>query len=261
MSGASETGGPPRGDDPGSAVAPEPARVPEARQRWRLTLARTAAVSDRSQREVAEVWEAAILDAGLPVARTADARSRLRIAFGAPLPSGVATDADWLEVVLTERWPRWRVREAVDPRLPEGWSLVELEDVWLGGPPLAGRVAAADYRVELDGTAPDGPDAGSLTEGADRLLAAPTILRDRAKGDRTVTYDLRPLLLDVAVAAAGPPVVLRIRTRIHPELGTGRPEEVVAALGAVTGRPVVVARMTRQRLLLVDDLEAPTEPA
>ena len=50
--------------------------------------------------------------------------------------------------------------------------------------------------------------------------------REREKGNTTVRYDLRPLLVDVGMAATGPPPVLRIRTRFDPVLGTGRPEEV-----------------------------------
>ena len=48
-------------------------------------------------------------------------------------------------------------------------------------------------------------------------------------------YDLRPLLADLRVVTAGPPVVVRVRTRIHPELGTGRPDEVVLALAERLG--------------------------
>jgi radical SAM-linked protein len=205
-----------------------------------------------TQREVAESWEAAILGTDLPVARTGDARSRARIAFGAPLPTGVTAEAEWLEIVLTERWPRWRVREALAPVIPAGWTLVELEDAWLGGPPLAGRVAAADYRARLDPSMAPDPDV--LAAAAGRLLAAQTIPRDRQKGDRVVSYDLRPLVVHIDVDDARPPTI-RLRVRIHPELGTGRPEEVIAALAAEAGAPITVARLTRRRLLLVDELD------
>jgi radical SAM-linked protein len=259
VSDASPTGDPARGasgpardEAPGEAGTP-PAPPPEPRQRWRLTLARDATVADVTQREVADAWEAAILGTDLPVARTADARSRARIAFGAPLPTGVAAEAEWLELVLTERWPRWRVREALAPVIPAGWTLVELEDVWLGGPSLAGRVAAADYRARLDASTV--PEPAALAAAAARLLAAQSIPRDRQKGDRVVSYDLRPLLLDVDVDDTRPPTI-RIRVRIHPELGTGRPEEVIAALAAEAGTAITVAELTRERLLLADELNS-----
>ena len=135
--------------------------------------------------------------------------------------------------------------------MPAGWRLVDLYDVWLAGPPLAGRVAAADYRIALgDPTCRHRrhPARGPMTcSRADRLP------RERSKGGGTVRYDLRPLLVDIAVEP-GPPPIIRVRTRFHPELGTGRPEEVVAAIGDRIGTVLAVDTIVRERLLLVDDL-------
>jgi hypothetical protein len=40
----------------------------------------------------------------------------------------------------------------------------------------------------------------------------------------------------------------------HPELGTGRPEEVVAALGERLGIGLVAGSIVRERVLLTDEL-------
>ena len=42
--------------------------------------------------------------------------ARPRISFGAPLPVGMAADGELIDVVLTERWPVWQVREALTSR-------------------------------------------------------------------------------------------------------------------------------------------------
>jgi radical SAM-linked protein len=212
-------------------------------------VARSADAPELAQREVADGWIRAIEDAGLPVAWTEGARSRQRIAFGAPLPIGVAANAELIDVVLTERWPAWRLREALTGHLPPGWSLVDVQDVWLAGPPLAGRVAAADYRVVLAAGAP----VEGLRVAAADLLAAPRIPRRRPRGDDSVEYDLRPLLIDVSIDE-GPPVTVVTRTRFHPEFGTGRPEEVVAALGDRLGQTLEATSIVRERLVLVEDL-------
>jgi len=228
---------------------------PEARQRWRLVVARAdvAAATEVGQREVADAWLASLESAGMPLARTDGARPRPRISFGAPLPVAMAANGELIDVVLTERWPAWRVREALEGRSPAGWRLVDLHDVWLAGPPLAGRVAAADYRITLAGGGAGDPDA--LRGAARDLLAAARIPRQRAKGSGTVEYDLRALLLDVRVDGNGPPLVVVARTRFHPELGTGRPEEVVAALGDVLGVGLEIDAIVRDRLVLADDLD------
>jgi hypothetical protein len=161
----------------------------------------------------------------------------------------MAANAELIDVVTSERWPGWRVREALADHIPAGWRLVDLHDVWLAGPPLAGRVAAADYRVTLSGDVP----VDALRAAASELLARPRISRQRAKGDDNVEYDLRPLLIDVAIDD-GPPAAVITRTRFHPELGTGRPDEVVAALGDQVRLPLDIAAIVRDRLILAEDL-------
>lgn len=195
-------------------------------------------------------------ESGLPIVVGDPAKPRPRVVFGAPLTVGMPSEGELVEIVLSQRLPAWQVREALSGRLPAGWSVADLADVWLGGPPLAGRVAAADYRVTLGGSSGPGETAGAraLTVAVDALLAAHSLPRERAKGSGTVRYDLRPLLLDVQVAEPGPPVTIRVRTRFHPELGTGRPEEVVLALGELIGSPLAIEAIVRERLLLADEL-------
>ncbi len=196
-----------------------------------------------------------MLEGRLPVAMSDAAVPRPRLSFGAPISGGVEAEAELIDLVLTERVPTWRVREALEARLPAGWSLVDLYDVWLAGPPLAGRVMAADYRIELEPADPDSPlpARDAVVEAIGHLLRARSIPRERAKGGGTVQYDLRPLLADLGLVESSSPVVVRARTRFHPELGTGRPEEVVAALGDALGMALVPARVVRERLLLAGE--------
>jgi Uncharacterized protein conserved in bacteria (DUF2344) len=175
------------------------------------------------------------------------------VAFGAPLPATAEGEAELAEVFLAERVPAWRVREALSGCLPSGHELVAAEDVWLGAPPLPGRVVAAEWRVELQPAGADpGPDPEGLMAAAERILAAPSLPRTRSKGGVDKVYDLRPLLDGIRLAEAtdARPIALLIRTRFRPELGSGRPEEVVAALGEECGTALVVARTVRERLIL-----------
>ena len=218
------------------------------RQRWRLVVSRSADAPRLAGRELSDAWEAAIDATGLPTYRPAG-RTRGRVAFGASLPLGIAADRELVDIFMAEAVPLWRLRDALVGALPDGWRLVDLFDVWVGSPPLAGRVTGADYRIELAGEA----DPGAISAAAQRLLAATTLPRFRAKGESSVPYDLRPLLADVAVVEPGPPVVVRIRGLIHPALGTGRPDEVVGALGDQLGRPLEVRGIVRERLIVADE--------
>jgi radical SAM-linked protein len=231
---------------------PEPPRpaAPEPRQRWRLVVGRGPEAEALSQRDAADAWVAAIEAAGLPAIQGSGDPPRARLAFGAPLPVAMAADGELIDLLLAERWPRWQVREALGPHVPSGWRLIDLADVWLGGPALAGLVAAADYRMTLDGAS-----GADVVGAAQALVDASSLPRRREKGGGTVEYDLRPLLIAVDVVDAGPPVIIRARTRFHASLGTGRPEEVVAALADQLGRPVAVTEIVRERLLLADELD------
>jgi len=231
-------------------VSELPDAAAEPRQRWRLVVARELAASQMTQRDVAAAWTAALADAGLPLVEGGAVRGRSRLSFGAPLPVGMAAERELIDVVLTERWPAWRVREALAHHMPDGWRLIDAFDVWLGGPPLAGRVVAADYRIELAGE----PDPSVLGAAATDLMAATSISRERVKGGSTVSYDLRPLVTSIAIRP-GPPVLVRTRTRFDPELGTGRPEEVVGALGDRLDRALEIAAIVREQLLLAADAD------
>jgi radical SAM-linked protein len=229
--------------DPDTAV--EATAAP--RQRWRLVLARAPDTSGITGRALVEAWEIALERSGLPVHRPAG-RVRGRVAFGAPLQAGIAAERELADILLTDVIPVWRARECLTACVPDGWRLVDLYDVWLGGPPLAGQVAAADYRIELD----DG-ESTVVAAAASSLLAARELPRERQKGTNVVKYDLRPLLAGLAVGK-GSPTVLRVRTRFDPLLGTGRPDEVVAALEEQAGTRLVVHSIVRERLLLADEL-------
>jgi radical SAM-linked protein len=232
---------------------PPPPAAPEPRQRWRLVVGRGPEAEALSQRDAADAWVAAIEASGLPAIRGSADPPRPRLSFGAPLPVAMTADGELIDVLLAERVPRWRVREALEPHLPPGWRLIDLVDVWLGGPALAGLVAAADYRITLDGA--NGVAGADVAGAAQALAGAPSLPRRREKGGASVEYDLRPLLIAVDIVDAGPPVVVRARTRFHPSLGTGRPEEVVAALADQLGRPLAATNIVRERLVLADDLD------
>ena len=245
---------------PGSA--PPKADAPdEPRQRWRLVLRRSPDAARFVQRETIDAFEATLAASGLPLVTSGKARSR--VMFGAPLPAGMAAERELADLVLADRVPVADLRERLAAHLPAGWSLVEAFDVWLGEPSLVSQVVAAEYRVTVDGVDPD-----RLADAVVTLLRAGSLPRRREKGGGSVEYDLRPLVAEISVlagsagadpATADPAtadlagVTTRIRTRMHPELGTGRPEEVVAALATELGRELVVRSIVRERLMLSGD--------
>ena len=201
-----------------------------------------------AQREWQLALEAAVVAAGLPVAVADGPVGRPRVAVAAPLTQGMASEGELVELLLVRRLPVWQVREAIVGALPAGHELLAIEDVWLGEPAIAGRVVGAEYTMPLDWVA-DPASVAAVREAADALLHAAALPRQRTRGDRTVDYDLRPFV-DAVEALDGSPPTLRIRVRHDPEKGVGRPEEVLAELGARSGVSFDPTRLVRTALVL-----------
>ena len=217
----------------------------EVRQRWRLVVRRGEAACELSQRAVETLWEEGLVRAGVPVALTTTGRPRPRIAFAAPVPVGLTAEREPLDVFLVDRLTIADLRTLLHRALPPGHELVDLHDVWIGEPSIAGQVIAADYRVEVAG---DPPALGAAVAA---ILSSGRIDRQRRKGEEGRTYDLRPLIvgLEVRPIDAGS-ALLRMRLRHDPELGSGRPDEVLAALGERLGGEITVRAIVRERLVL-----------
>lgn len=239
----------------------DPALPPTpARQRWRIAFRRRADAPALPQRESIAAWEEGLAASGLPVAAAERGAGRPRLSFGAPLGVGIPAERELVDLFLTEPRRVDEVRDAVAGSVPKGHELVDLHDVWVGAPPLPASVVGLVYRVdvvEADGTR---LDPGALAGAAERLLARSEIPRRRPKGAGTVSYDLRPLLAGIETLSGAGTAGLRIRVRVDPERGIGRPEEVVAALGDELGVVLEGRAIVRERVETADDAPDTTAP-
>jgi hypothetical protein len=213
-------------------------------QRWRLTFARASSAADLAPREQAAAWDAT-LAAAAGDATGAGPADRPRFVPAAPLSTGMSADRELTDLLLARRLRMPDLRETLVDTLPDGHRLVDLHDVWVGEPSLPSQLVAGDYLVGLDG-----PTTG-LDGTVAALLRASSVPRRRQKGDSVVTDDQRPLIIDVRVVA---PDCLWMRLRFDPVLGTGRPEDVIHALGELAGTDLAPVRRHRERLWLRDEL-------
>lgn len=230
----------------------------EARQRWRIRYARDATVAEASQRDESEVWTRA-LGAGFPTIVRSGRRGeaddggpgRPRVALGPALPVGAEADDEPLEFELTDRQTVADVRTRLESVIPPGRRLVHLHDVWIGAPALPALVRDVEYRIEVTGSAP-----GRIAEAAGALLRTDRLERERTRGSRGGRFDLRPLVADVGVdpvPSEGADAIVRFVGRVDPSLGTGRPDDLLAALSEFAGAPLLATRIVRTRVRLADD--------
>ena len=243
----------------GASAAP-PAMAPSPsgpRQRWRLYLRLPAASEPGQHPAGAGAWASLLERGGLPLAMEP---AKSRVVLAAQLPLGIAGEREILDVVLSTRLPIVDVRGLVRAGLPPGVQLVDLHDIWVGAPSASAVVVSADYRVQVSGVAPS-----ALQLAAEALLAASSLPCERRREKKTQAFDLRPLIVSIAVTAALPPAgagsvgqmaLLRARLRHRPD-AVGRAEDLVAALTAPPAPPLDgdlrVLGVVRERLLTGDD--------
>ena len=119
----------------------------DARQRWRVHVARRPAARDVPHRDILAAWEAGLSKAGLPLVLTEGRHPQPRVVFAAPVPVGMLADREPVDLWLTDLRRIHEVRSAVEAAMPDGHLLVDLYDVWIGAPSLPASVEAGDYVV------------------------------------------------------------------------------------------------------------------
>jgi radical SAM-linked protein len=192
--------------------------------RYRITFARDRAIRFVGHLDLAKTWERILRRAGLPVAYSQGFHPLPKITFASALPVGCTSEAEVMDVVLTEPIAPSDMAARLAPALPAGIAIASITEVPLNAPALQAALRWAEYvvTVETDET------REQVESKVQTFLAAPSLMRER----RGKSYDLRPLVLSLTVEAVlASSVQLVMRLLADASAGTGRPDEVLAALG------------------------------
>jgi radical SAM-linked protein len=197
--------------------------------RIRLTFARQEALRYVSHLDMLLVWERTLRRADMPLAYSKGFNPKPRLHQAAALPLGFLSRCEitdvWLEVNKEAPDPDIeQITARVQAAAPPGLKILRSTVVPLTLPALQTQIQSAEYlAVPLDKM-----DASLLSQSVTELQSAETLPRER----RGKPYDLRPLIeaLQVRAGEKNKPVLyMRLAAR---EGATGRPEEVLAAVGA-----------------------------
>jgi len=225
-------------------------RVPEGPppapvvQRIRIRYAKRGRLRFTSHRDFARAFERALRRAAAPMAYSAGFTPHPKISYVGASPTGVASEAEYLEVGLAREVDVEAFRAALDAALPDGLDVVEA--VVAGPGSLAELMVASDWRIELPGVAVEQAQAA-----VDRFLAQDEIAVERMTKNGRRQIDVRAAVITADVSSAAgsggdqPRAIIDVVVRqVTP---TVRPDDVVAALGIVAGLapaapPVAVRR-------------------
>jgi len=206
--------------------------------RCRILYQKTEPLRYTGNLDLQKIWERFLRRADLPVAYSQGFHPQPRIQQAVPLPLGFLSIAELTDIFLDDNnLAPAQVVSSLEAMPYPGIEITSAELVDLSLPSLATRVRSSEYQAEFF----DQVDAAELTTKVTNVLTAPILIRTR----RDKEYDLRPLIESLVVfpSDSGPALKMTLAAR---QSATGRPEEVVSALGYGP----YDARYTRTRILL-----------
>jgi radical SAM-linked protein len=236
-------------------------------QRLRLRFARRGRLRFSSHRDFQRAFERALRRAGVPTGFSAGFTPHPKVSYAGAAPTGVASEAEYVEVGVTEPCEPDAVRVALDAALPPGLDVLEVVEA-TPGTSLADRLEASVYEVVLPGVSP--AEAGRAVT---LFLAAETVEVERMTKTGLRRLDARTavcsLRLVERVAGPGPTAgatacaILRTVVR-HATPGV-RPDDVLAALRSTADlappEPPQVTRLAQGPLDAdADDVSDPLAP-
>ncbi|WP_283138282.1 TIGR03936 family radical SAM-associated protein [Rhizohabitans arisaemae] len=167
-------------------------------QRLRVRYAKRGRLRFTSHRDISRAIERAVRRAGIPVAFSAGFSPHPKISYAGAAPTGVASEAEYLEIGLTRRCDPQRLRADLDASLPPG--LDALDVVESGGGGLADRLHGSVWLVRLRGVRP--ADAADAVE---RFLAREQVEVERLTKKGMRRFDTRQAVVGLTVEGAGEP--------------------------------------------------------
>ncbi|KPK46481.1 MAG: hypothetical protein AMJ77_05970 [Dehalococcoidia bacterium SM23_28_2] len=211
-------------------------------QRLRVTFCRGEEVKYITHLDLMRFWERALRRAAIPLAYSEGYSPSPRISLAAPLPVGVTSSGELMDVYLSQRVTPYDFIKAVSQQIPVSMAIREVREVGLGLPSLQSQVRWSEYQVDV----PSERSGEEVQEALAQLLATESLPWQHQRDKEMRRYDLRALVHDLWLESVGDGLCslgMRLRTDSQ---GSGRAEQVAAALGF--SEPPL--RIHRRRLIL-----------
>jgi radical SAM-linked protein len=227
-------------------------------QRIRLRYAKRGPMRFTSHRDFARAFERAVLRAAVPIAFSHGFSPHPRISYASAAPTGVASEAEYLEIALRRRMEPEQLRLALDAALSPGLDV--LEAIEATGGSLADRIEASSWRIELPAVAPEDAERAVAA-----FLAAPEVLVERLTKQGLRTFDARGPVVSLAarevpsgVGAARCAILDLVVRQVTPSV---RPDDVLSGLHVVAELelpvPPRVTRLAQGTLTVQGDFADP----
>ena len=221
---------------------PEGPPPPPTVQRLRMRYTKRGRLRFTSHRDFQRAFERALRRSAVPMAYSAGFSPHPKVSYAGAAPTGVASEAEYLEIGLAERCDPERLRAALDASLPDDLDVLELVEV--APPPpnvkaesLSDRLEASVWEVRLAGTEP-----ATAAAAVAAFLAVDRVEVTRMTKNGLRTFDARAAVVtleagpdpragDASGGSAEPCAILRLVVRhVTPAV---RPDDVLAGLASI----------------------------
>lgn len=206
-------------------------------QRLRLTFSRDEELKYISHLDLMRLWQRALCRADIPLVYSQGFSPHPRLSLAAPLAVGVTSSGELIDIFLERRVSPHFFIKAVREQLPSGIDISEVVEVGLGLPSLQSQVRSAEYRVIVE----TDKKPNEVETALNSLLSSEKLPWQHNRDKEVRKYDLRALVDDLwLIEYHSPEFIIGMRLRCDGS-GTGRPEQVLSALG-FTAHPKAIHR-------------------
>lgn len=190
--------------------------------RLRIQFSKTEAMRYTGHLDLYRTWERTFRRAKLPLAYSQGYRPHPRLSLACALPLGLTSQGDLLDVWLEEDIDIDSITRILTNALPPGIFVESILEIPAQSPTLQKLVQYSIYQVTIL------EPFMELQERMELLLEASTLIRQR----QSKNYDLRPLIKDIHHMPQDEAGHQRLEMTLSTsDAGTGRPDEVIYALG------------------------------
>ncbi|MCX4454037.1 TIGR03936 family radical SAM-associated protein [Streptomyces sp. NBC_01728] len=221
-------------------------------QRIRLRYTKRGRLRFTSHRDFQRAFERALRRADVPMAYSAGFTPHPKVSYANAAPTGTGSEAEYLEIALTQTRDPQKLRELLDESLPDGLDVIDAVEARTSG--LADRLTASVWELRLDGVALEDAE-----RAVDAFKSADAVEVQRRTKNGMRTFDARSAVADLEAHSPQadrptdqPCAILRLVVRhVTPAV---RPDDVLSGLRAVADlAPPVPAAVTRLAQGLFDE--------
>ncbi len=216
-------------------------------QKLRIRYAKRGRLRFTSHRDIARAFERALRRASVPIGYSAGFSPHPKVSWLGAAPTGMASEAEYVEIGLTTEVDPAELADRLDTALPAGIDVCAAAVA--GGRPLAEQIDASRWRIELLDLS---VDAGRDLVGQFMAAAEVPVSKLTKSGRKTVDVRGAVARCELSADGSGAPGPVRdteyaildvVVRHVTPAV---RPDDILTGMCAVAGlSPPSSVRMTR----------------